>query len=211
MTQLCLANCSCSVPTEAHIGRFDQKNTPYSLNMLADVDWSKHPPWLKLIFTSNSGVDDKKAHLKSRTPQELDEIMSFCFKYHKEDELFLTFDEMTDTIPLVFNIPTWIDRFPPLVFALLKKYPPEEHFLTPELATIGITIVQNIIRSATSLGIASLVALEKISSSINQIPMSDYLDLLMLAAHSVRSVNVVQEILLVIHDARGLFAPSQMF
>lgn len=204
------ARCKCvwliyrSVPTETYIGRFDREKTSYALNLLTDVDWNQKPPWFQSIFLPKQNFDARKAQLTSKSAQELEEIMSFCLEYHAEDEMFWIFDEMIKALPLNPCISTWIDRFPPLVFALLKKYPPEDsNCLAPGITAFSITIVENIIRSANTLGIASLVALEKISSSIADIAMTNYLDLLMLAAHSVRSPNVVQEVLLVLHEARA--------
>ncbi|THU75923.1 hypothetical protein K435DRAFT_595598, partial [Dendrothele bispora CBS 962.96] len=61
----------------------------------------------------------------------------------------------------------------------------------------------NIIRSANTLGIASLVALEKISANIARLSSREYLDLLWLTALSVRSMQLVQEIMFVLNDCRA--------
>lgn len=147
------------------------------------------------------------------TIQQLDETMSFCVDYHLDRELFWTFDVMIEMAPLASPVPTWVDRFSPLVFSILKKFPPgDSQRLVPEIAHMGDMIVRNVIRSANGLGIASLVALEKLALSICDISMSGYLDLLMLTAQSVRSSNLVQEILLVLNDSRApSIAQSDLF
>jgi hypothetical protein len=103
----------------------------------------------------------------------------------------------------------WIDRYPPLVFTALKVYPPDEDLkLPPETEQMTRTIVQAIIRSANDLRIASLVALEKIAGSIALLPIDEYIELLMLAALSVRSSQLVQEVLLVMNDIRLAHCPQ---
>jgi hypothetical protein len=203
----------CSVPTEAYIGRFAGEAVPYSLNSLNGFDWNTKPPWFKTLFVPKQTVEDMQEQLALRSAQELDQIMSFCLEYHVDDELFWTFNWTVTTLPLADGVPGWVARFPPLTFTLLKQYPPNDsRCLHPELAGIGVTIVTNIIRSANKLGIACLVALEKISGSISQMAMVDYLGLLMLAANCVRSSNLVQEVLLVLNDARAsLIAQSDIF
>lgn len=191
------------VPTETYVGRFDEEPVPYSLNLLSGFDWGKMPLWFKGLFVPKQSIEQMQGQLTPRSAEELDEIISFCLEYHAEDELFWSFDVMIAALPLSKRVSDWVDRFPPLAFSLLKKYPPDDsHCLNSEVAGMGINIVKNVIRSANTLGIATLVALEKISETISYIPMADYLDLLMLAAHCVRSSNVAQEILLVLNDAR---------
>jgi hypothetical protein len=193
-----------SVPTDTYIGRFDKEVVSYSLNLLTGFDWSEKPHWLKDLFVPKQSIESLQEQLASRNPQELELIMSFCLEYHADLELFWTFDFMITTVRLADGMRNWVDRFPPLAFSLLKKYPPDDSgCLNSEMEAISVTIIQNIIRSTNSLGIATLVALEKISSSISQIAIADYLDLLMLAAHSVRSSHLAQEVLLVLNDARA--------
>ena len=204
---------ACSVPTETYIRRFDEEAVPYSMNSLSGVDWATKPHWFKGLFVPKQSIEGMQGQLTTRSAQELEQIMLFCLDYRAEYEMFWTFDLMITTIPLADSVPSWVDRCPPLVFALLKKYAPDDsHCLKPEVAGIGVTIVQNVIRSANMLGIATLVALEKVSGSISQIDMANYLDLLMLAAHCVRSGNLAQEVLLVLNDARApIIAQSDIY
>jgi regulator of nonsense transcripts 1 len=177
--------------------------TPYSLNLLSNFNWDDKPPWLKDLFFPKQTIEAIQDQLALRCFRELEEIMSFCLEYHVEDQLFCAFNMMISTHPLPDGVQAWVDRFPPLAFSLLKMYPPDEsRSLKPEVAAMGGTIIRNIIRSANNLGIASLVALEKISVTISQIPMPNYMDLLMLTAHCIHSSNLTQEVLLVLNDAR---------
>ena len=202
-----------SIPTDTYIGRFDRETVPYSLNLLNDFDWTKKPPWFKDLFVPKRSPEGMQEQLMLRSAEELEHIMAFCLEYHATDELFWAFDVMITTTPLADGVPSWVDRFPPLAFLLLKRYPPDDsQRLAPTVADIGITIVKNIIRSANALGIAALVALEKISESISQIAMANYLDLLMLVAHCVRSSNLAQEVLLVLNDTRiSIIAQSDLY
>jgi regulator of nonsense transcripts 1 len=143
-------------------------------------------------------------HLSKRSTSEIEQIMSFALKYHAEEEVFLIFGSVITRMPENLEVVRdWLDRFPPLVFALLKAFPPnEDRNLPEEIAELGHHIVRNIIRAANPLKIAVLVALEKISGTIASLPVDQYFDLLMLAALSVRSQQLVQEVLLVLNDCR---------
>jgi len=193
-----------SVPTETYIKRFDREAAPYELNDLKDVDWTTHPPWLKEAFFPKQTSERMQIHLATTTAEQLDKIFEFGMEYHAEDEVFWTFDFIIAQLPLRRDtIIKCIDKFPPLTFALLKAYPADDSCSLPlETAPLARHILQNIIRSANGLGIAALVALEKISGTIAQIPLDVYFDLLMLATLSVRSPQLVQEVLLVLNDSR---------
>jgi regulator of nonsense transcripts 1 len=65
-----------------------------------------------------------------------------------------------------------------------------------------VPILSNLIRSANALRVAVLVALEKISGTIAALPPAEYFDLLWLTSGSVRSQELVQEVLLVLNDCR---------
>jgi len=145
-----------------------------------------------------------RMHLPRRTAPEIERIMSFALKYHAEEEVFLIFDFLITQKTMDLEVvKTWLDAFPPLAFALLKVFPPtEDGTLAEELAQLGHHIIRNIIRAANSLKIAVLVALEKLSGTIANLPVDQYFDLLMLAALSVRSQQLVQEVLLVLNDCR---------
>ena len=199
-------NFAISISTEEFITRFDRKAVAYSLNQLGDVDWPSKPSWLEPLFTGEKPDDRFQIQLNTLTIEQLDALMGFCADYHLDRQLFWTFDAMLGLLPLSTSVPDWLDRHPPLAFSLLKHYPPDaSQRLAPEIASMGPSLVRNIIRSANDLGIASLVALEKISLSIYDMAMVDYLELLELAALSVHASNLVQEVMLVLNDSR---APS---
>lgn len=168
---------------------------------MASVDWGRYPSWIGELFATEKL--NRKDQLKSRSLKELEEVIAFCLEYRAEDELFYAFDAMICTLPLTAGIPNIVDRFPPLAFSLLKTYPPDDsRMLDPKTEVFSTTMIRNIIRSANALGIASLAALERISSTIATISMAEYLDLLVLTVHSVRHSGLVQEVLFVLNDAR---------
>lgn len=135
---------------------------------------------------------------------ELDLIMDFAIKYHAEDELFLIFDHVINQHPFPMNFAIrWIEQYPVLIFTLLKSYPPNDEMeLPPELEPFAHLIVRQIIRSANETRIASLVALEKIAKTIGSLALNHYIELLMLAALSVRGNTLVQEVLLILNEKR---------
>ncbi|KAF8156601.1 RNA-directed RNA polymerase [Crassisporium funariophilum] len=200
------------VPTEESVRRFDRKPAPYRLNALQDVEWDAlDDPWLKGAFYRNKHTADSMAEYLSRKMlPEIDKILDFAIRYHAEDEIFLVFVYVIQQQPLshAFAI-RWIERYPSLTFALLKAYPPDnETRLNAELESFVHSIVRNIIRSANDTRIAALVALEKIAKSIGMMNLEHYIDILMLTALSVRSKNLVQEVLLVLNESRLEHAPS---
>ncbi|KAG6895232.1 hypothetical protein C0992_002474 [Termitomyces sp. T32_za158] len=144
------------------------------------------------------------AHLSAKTSQEIYRIMKFASHHHADEEMFLIFDFVAAQQPLEHDtLEKWIEMFPPLAFTLMKRFIPQEDNALPEpIAGMAHTICRNIIRCANSLGIASLVAIEKMARSIADMDVEQYFDLLNLAAHSVRSHHLVQEVLLCLNDAR---------
>jgi hypothetical protein len=143
--------------------------------------------------------------LSRMTPDQWDTILNFSLEYHAENELFSTFHAILADVPIRREaVIRWMERESQLVFALLKKFPPDNSCSLPEeTAPLVSYIVRNIIRSANKFGIASLVALEKIAASIARIPMQEYFKLLTLASLSVRVPQLAQEILLVLNESRA--------
>ncbi|KAG6889600.1 hypothetical protein C0995_016126 [Termitomyces sp. Mi166 len=143
------------------------------------------------------------AHLSTKTAEEIDRIMDFASHNHA-DEMFLIFDFVIAQQPLKRDtLERWIERFPPLAFTLLKRFVPQEDSSLPG-SIVGMThlICRNIIRCANSLGIAALVAIEKMAKSIADMDVEQYLDLSNLASHCVRSRHLFQEVLLSLNDSR---------
>ncbi|KAL0569074.1 hypothetical protein V5O48_012901, partial [Marasmius crinis-equi] len=199
------------VPTEERVRRFERERTFYTLNDISQVKWARYPPWMKDIFVPKRTEERVRALLADRSPDDLDKCMELSLYYHAEDELFWTFGLMVSREePLQRDwITKWMDTHPPLAFVLLKVHPPyEETKLLPSVTRpFRRHILQNVIRSANLLGIASLVALEKVAGSIAEMPIEEYLNLLWLAAQSVRAPQLVQEVLLVLNDSRA-FSPD---
>jgi hypothetical protein len=137
---------------------------------------------------------------------DLDGLMEFSLEYHQYDHVFWIYRFLVSVTPLKRQqIIQWMDNYPSLAFVLLKQYPPSEETkeLSSETQPVAIHILHNIIRSTNELGVACLAALERISSSIATLPLHLYIELLWLAACSIRSFQLMQETLLVLHDSRS--------
>ena len=193
------------VPTEAYIKRSARDIISYERNNLKNVDWEKRPVWLKDLFVPENSSEIFQEMLFDMTDEQRDTIMDFALEFHAENELFSTFRTFLASSPIQRDtVSKWIEREPQLVFALLKAYPPDDSCLLPdEISPLTRCVVRNIIRSANILGIATLVALEKIAASIAQLPVEIYLELLTLASLSIRAPQTAQEILLVLNESRA--------
>lgn len=188
--------------TEEYIKRLAQRTTSYTPNNLQDFDWQSEPEWLQPIFTMSKEVAE--VTISNRTTGELDHALQFAAQYRAEEPLFQIFNDLLRRQPLDETLAQkWIEGYPPLVFCLLKTYPPTEHDSIP-LATseLAFCIAKNLVRSANSLGIAVLVGLEKISATIASLDVRVYINLLYLASLCVRSEHLVQEVLFVLSDCR---------
>jgi hypothetical protein len=181
----------------------------YIPNSLSDVDWDAKYldlKWLERLLATKPSAETMHDDLVHKTPETLDQVMRFSLKYHADNVLFRAFKAIIskDSFPLDMAI-SWIEQWPPLVFVLLKVYPPDEQcLLPPNLQTTEVThaVARNLVRCGNSLGMACLVGLEKISASIAELPMAMYLDILMLTALCIRSPQLVQELLLVLDECR---------
>ncbi|KAJ7446567.1 RNA-directed RNA polymerase [Mycena latifolia] len=198
------------VPTENRVRRFERQAGPYHLNDIKDIsedDWrdpDKYPAWMKAAFHPRLGVDEFRRRLDGLTPLEVERAMQFSLRYHLENETFWIFNHIISAVPLRrTDAIAWMETHPPLVFALLKAYPPIDGLLLPdEISPLATEILHSLIRSANSLGMAVLVALEKMAATVAALPLGTYFDLLWLAAGSVRAQELVQELLLVLNDCR---------
>ena len=162
--------------------------------------------WMKELFIPKSSREKIQAALQTKEVTDVEKVLALCLDNHAYDELFWAFYTIIAPIQRMDVDVTkyWIERHPPLVYCLLKTQPPtEDRFISPFLHGLELTIIQNIVKSANQMGIASLVALEKIAESVARISMDEYLHLLLLASLSVRSPELVQEVLLVLHECRA--------
>ncbi|KXN84461.1 putative RNA-dependent RNA polymerase 1 [Leucoagaricus sp. SymC.cos] len=202
------------VPTEEFIPRFKRKAAPYRLNDIREVDWDRYPDWLHPLlfphhYDPSSPLEPTQASvnqsLRDRSLEDVEMVLDVALRYHAEDELFFTFQHLISREPFSENIIlTWIDQHPPLVFVLLKTFPPdpEANSLQGVLREQAFPILRALVRSANELKIAVLAGLEKISGSIRHLGLADFFGLLTLAALSVRSPQLTQEVLLVLNDCR---------
>lgn len=191
------------VETEQYIRRFGRDLTSYELKTVKAVDWTDRPGWLKDLFVPRQSEDEFKELLTDLTQEQLETLMNFSLEHRAYTELYWSFNFIINSVPLRSNVVSWIDKYPRLVYVLLKAYPPTETTELPEpLSMMCTAIVRAIVRSANDLGIATLVGLEKIAGSINDLRTDQYTELLMLTALSIRPKTLFQEALLVLHESR---------
>ncbi|KAH7881903.1 RNA-directed RNA polymerase [Phlebopus sp. FC_14] len=193
------------VQTEQYISRFSRDLTSYTLKSVEKADWATNPQWLKDIFVPRHSEDVFKQLLSDLTIEQLEIVMTFALQHHADNELYWTFSTVVGLLPLPLDgIRSWIERHPPLVYVLLQAYPPTESASLPEpLVTLSASVLRAILRSANSLGMATLVALEKIAESISNLGTDQYIELLNLAALSIRPKTLVQEALILLHESRS--------
>lgn len=169
---------------------------------------------MRELFVPRSSREKIQRELGNRDIADVEKVLELCLNNHAYDELFWAFYTIITPIQRmdVEVTRSWIEKHPPLVYCLLKTQPPtEDLFVSPYLEDLELTIIQNIIKSSNQIGIASLVALEKIAASVARVKMDEYLHLLFLASLSVRSPELVQEVLLVLHECRaGVMSRSPM-
>ncbi|KAK7059945.1 Rna-directed rna polymerase [Favolaschia claudopus] len=198
------------VPTEIRVKRFERQAAPYRLNDIRDIsaeDWQnaeKHTKWIEAAFNPRLREDQFKRHLDELSFAQLNDVMQFSLRYHLEEETFWTFSHLISASPLRrSDVEKWLDAHPPLVFVLLRAYPPTEECALPEETEhLAGIIIHNLIRSANNHGVVVLVALEKISATIAGLPLKIYFDIVWFTAGSVRAQQLVQEVLLVLNDCR---------
>ncbi|KAK0452148.1 AAA domain-containing protein [Desarmillaria tabescens] len=199
------------VPTETRVRRFDREIRSYTLNDLSAIDWSSteepQPRHIRDLFQKKLMVNEFTSRLSDTTPEQWRDIVQFALMYHAEEEVFWIFAfVISQPLPLRReSVMGLMESHPPLVFSLLKKYPPDEteNVLLPETKAFERSILHNLIRSANGLSLATLVALEKLSGTIAHLSADVYFDLLMQTALSVRAPQVVQEVLFVLNDSRA--------
>jgi hypothetical protein len=179
----------------------------YIPHTLHGYDWSDQPDWMRHFFTH--GLDDVITRLlSSLTSEELVSAFQFGVRFQAEDQLFWIFKEQVLRSPLNDTaIQTALSLHPPLVFALIKAYPPSEDGKLPdEMSPHLLFVLQTLLKTANRLGMAVLVALEKLAGDISQLRLQDYLNLLELASLCIRPATVVQEVFMVLHDIRSALA-----
>ncbi|KAF5351219.1 hypothetical protein D9756_008167 [Leucocoprinus leucothites] len=202
------------IPTEEVVPRFKRRATPYRLNDIRELDWDNQPDWLYPFFFPQNfdpSAPSKPTRamvaqfLQNRQLEDVELVLYISLNYHAEDELYHSFQHLVERDPFPSNSALeWIDKYPPLVFVLLKTFPPdpETNTLQGVLLEQGYPILRALVRSANEFKIAVLAGLEKVSGSIRLIGLADYFELLSITTLSVRSQQLVQEVLLVLNDCR---------
>ncbi|EKM53816.1 uncharacterized protein PHACADRAFT_125775, partial [Phanerochaete carnosa HHB-10118-sp] len=191
------------VETEELLHRFDHRPGQYTPNSLLSVNWEERPAEERTVLV---GALDAASRVLDATSS--DDALGYFYmarKHRAEDRMFHIFESLLrkDDFPL-HTVLTAMVEHPPLAYCALKRFLSEEpaELSEPLRARLAIAVLIQIVRSANDLGMAALAALERLASVIAKLDLSAYLDLLWLAALCVRSFEVVQEVLLVLHESR---------
>jgi hypothetical protein len=172
------------------------------LNTVGDFDWSEQPDWMQPLFAVSGDIAPRS--LDERSEQELSDIIAFARTYHLDKHLFWAFTQLLTLTPLPDDaIQDAVRLHPPLVFCILKAFPPNDEGVLPDfVSTHAVFILRNLLRSANALGVAVLVALEKLRGTICHLSTADYLQLLEQASLCIRSIDMLRETVLVLNDIR---------
>ncbi|KAH8088982.1 RNA dependent RNA polymerase-domain-containing protein [Cristinia sonorae] len=197
------------VQTEQYLRRFDHRPQPYTPNSLFGFNWQGVSGEQQVVFLGTHHQADLV--LGTATDDTLLEYFHFAMKYRCEDRAFWIFDALlAKENPPVALVEHCMDIHPPLVYSLLKRYmigDLESGRLPDSYTTTSSTFIHsvftNVIRCSNELGIAALVALEKLALHITDLAFPVYAELLWLTAMSVRAKELVQEIMLVLHECRN--------
>ena len=166
-------------------------------------DWSERSINQKNIFTRTK--DEATRAMSRLSSDDLDKCMEFALRYRAEDQLFWIFEELLVREPFDDGrVAFWMSGHPALAYVILKRFLGQgESQLAHTVAELAPVILRAIIRSANSLGMAALVAIEKLASDITQLELERYFELLWLAGVSIRPRRLVQEVLMVLHECRA--------
>ncbi|OCH91052.1 RdRP-domain-containing protein [Obba rivulosa] len=191
------------VQTEEFLGRFDHKPEAYTPNTLSGYPWAEQNP--KSLFFKTGSKEEAESIIANTSQNDRLDYFKFALQHHAEERIFWIFTAVIrgQDLPLD-DIQFYIEEYPPLAYSILKRFLPDESTSLPEaIASLSWIIIRNVIRSANDLGIASLVALEKLTANINQLNLPTFFDALWLVSLSVRASSLVQEVLLVLHECRA--------
>jgi hypothetical protein len=196
----------CSKETTEKMKRFGGEKQDYTRPTIKTVNWDDVPNnTFKELFTSRLDTAQFRNRVAAKPDAELDELMHFAIRHHAVDQIYDIFEVAIDRAPIdVDRVGAWLDNCPLLVYPLLKLCLPDPPTsLLPPYNELTEHILRSVILSANEARAPALVALEKLASVLAEIPLELYLDLLWLAALSVRSPQLVQEVIIVLDERRS--------
>jgi hypothetical protein len=190
------------VSTEEFIKQKLDLRKTYMPNRLSEVEWTEETEWIKALFEALP--QDRGQLLEQRPISDLIAAIKFCQSLHEQDLLFESFKVMIQHDPLPQpEIVEVLKIHPPLVFSILKTYPPtEDGSLPPLVQNLLWPMLQTLVRCANGFAMAVLVAFEKLGAALQGLPVHLYCELLEQTSLCIRPTNVVQEALLVLNDIR---------
>ncbi|KAI0077242.1 RNA-directed RNA polymerase [Panus rudis PR-1116 ss-1] len=188
------------VQTEERLSRFTHEHRSYIPRSLIDVDWTKHSVEEMLVMTGPEEV--ARGVLEGAPTEFLLTCGNLAIQYRTEERLFLVFNVLLTRPDIAdSDISQCLDMHPPLVYCILKQQLTDEPTSLPEsYRHILPSILHSVVCSANQLGIAALVALEKLATDVGRVDLPQYFSLLWATALAVRPATLMQEVLLVLNE-----------
>ncbi|PCH35526.1 RNA-directed RNA polymerase [Wolfiporia cocos MD-104 SS10] len=190
------------VPTEEYLRRFDITPHPFVLNAAHNIDWRDDTVGQELFAAPRR----EAAHLLTDISiSGLCHYLQIAVEHRVEERIFLIFEELCSREGIPHEeISDCMRRYPSLAYSILKRFQPGEPAKLPDaVASLAPSIILCIIRSANDLGIAALAALERLSFDAACLDFGTYVNILWAVALSIRSSQLMQESLLVLHESRA--------
>ncbi|EED83017.1 predicted protein [Postia placenta Mad-698-R] len=200
MMSLLLPDCL----TDEFLRRFDKTLHPFSTNSINSYDWGDDVLGQQ-VFAPNA-LKDEVAHLLLTKPHaSVHRYIELAIVHCAEGHIFLLFNILLhrEDIPLD-NIDACMQQHPPLAYSVLKHCLPTGPARLPDaMAPLATFIIRNVICSATHFGITALAAVDWLANDLTRINLAAYLNLLWSVTLGVRAADLVQELLLVLHEQRS--------
>ncbi|KAI0343647.1 RdRP-domain-containing protein [Trametopsis cervina] len=192
------------VETQEYLPRFDHRPEPYTPHAVLTVDWSTHTEDTRVILTAEEGL--AMPILRRMSVDDLVDMLRIARYYRAEDRIFWIFRALLQVHdPAMDIMAECLDEHPPLAYVVLKELldNPAVQLDDGRRIRLASAVIHQVLRSANELGIAALVALEKLAPDIERLELPLYCDHLWQACHAVRPSQLLQEVVLVLHEGRG--------
>ncbi|EED83332.1 predicted protein [Postia placenta Mad-698-R] len=158
------------------------------------------------VFAPDTLKDEVARLLLAELHATVHRYIGLAIEHCTEGRVFLLFDIMLHREDVLFDdIDACMQQPPALMYSVLKHCLPAGPARLPDtMARLATSIMRNVICSATHFGIAALAALERPAEDLTRIDLTAYFSLLWSVALGVRPADLIQELLLVLHERRSV-------